>query len=132
MLHLRKIERIMGIDQLLEKREEILRIAAKHGVRNVRIFGSVVRGEAGSGSDVDFLVEAGPDRTPFFPGGLLADLQELLGCNVDIVTDKALHRTLRDQVLKEAVPLWGLTILLASSRQKVDIVMGVGWCGEEE
>ena len=97
---------MMDTDQLLkEKREEILRIAARHGARNVRIFGSIARGEAGRESDVDLLVDVGPDRTPFFPGGLLADLEELLGRRVDIVTAEGLHWYIRDRVLKEAVPL---------------------------
>ncbi len=96
----------MGIDQLITtKRQEILRLAAKHGARNVRVFGSVARGEAGLHSDVDFLVDAGPKRTAFFPGGLLADLEELLGCNVDVVTEKALHPSIRERVLHEAIPL---------------------------
>ena len=70
----------MSTDELLkEKREEILRTASKHGARNVRVFGSVARGEDRPDSDVDLLVEVGPDRTPFFPGGLIADLEELLG-----------------------------------------------------
>lgn len=87
------------------KREEILRIAAKHGAHNVRVFGSVARREAKQGSDVDFLVDVGPDRTPFFPGGLLADLEDLLGCRVDVLTEEGLHWYIRDRVKKEAVPL---------------------------
>lgn len=90
---------------LKEKREDILRIAQRHGARNLRIFGSLARGEARADSDIDFLVDAGPGRTPFFPGGLLADLEDLLGCKVDIVTEEALHWYIREQVLKEAVPL---------------------------
>lgn len=88
-----------------EKREEILRLAARHGAYNVRVFGSAARGEAGPESDLDFLVNVGPQRSPFFPGGLLADLEELLGCKVDIVTEKALHWYIRERVLQEAVPL---------------------------
>ncbi len=88
-----------------DKREEILRISARHGAHNVRIFGSVARGESGPDSDVDFLVDMGPEHTPWFPGGLLMDLQELLGCKVDILTEDALHWYLRDRVLEEAVPL---------------------------
>jgi predicted nucleotidyltransferase len=96
----------VAIDQrLTTKRQEILGLAAKHGARNVRVFGSVARGEAGPHSDVDFLVDAGPKRTAFFPGGLLADLEELLGCNVDVVTEKALHPSIRERVLLEAIPL---------------------------
>ena len=96
----------MDIAELLEKKkEEILRIAARHGARNVRVFGSVARGEAGPESDVDLLVEVGPDRTPFFPGGLIADLEDLLGKKVQVVTQEDLHWYIRDRVLEEAVPL---------------------------
>ena len=96
----------MSTDELLkEKREEILRTASKHGARNVRVFGSVARGEARPDSDVDLLVEVGPDRTPFFPGGLIADLEELLGKKVQVVTQEGLHWYIRDRVLEEAVPL---------------------------
>jgi uncharacterized protein len=96
----------MRIDELLkERRQEILRIAARHGAHNVRIFGSVARGEAGPESDLDLLVEVGSDRTPFFPGGLIADLEELLGKKVQVVTQEALHWYIRERVLEEAVPL---------------------------
>ena len=93
----------MTLNQLLgEKREDILRIAARHGATNVRIFGSVVRGEAGPGSDIDFLVDVGPGRSAFFPAGLLADLEDLLGCPVDVLTENSLHWYIRERVLKEA------------------------------
>jgi hypothetical protein len=92
-------------DVLQTRREEILRIAAKHGAFDVRVFGSQSRGEAGPDSDFDFLVKVGPDRTPWFPGGLLADLEDLLGRKVEVVTEAGLHPLIRDQVLKEAVPL---------------------------
>ena len=93
----------MCIDDLIAgKREEILRIAAKHGAYNVRIFGSFARGDAGPESDVDFLINAGPKRTPWFPGGLVADLEELLSRRVQVVTERGLHWFLRDRVLEEA------------------------------
>jgi predicted nucleotidyltransferase len=96
----------MGINEILkEKREEILKTARRHGARNVRVFGSVARGEAGPESDVDLLVEVAPDHTPFFPGGLIADLEELLGKKVQVVTQEGLHWYIRDRVLEEAVPL---------------------------
>jgi uncharacterized protein len=96
----------MSIDKLLrEKRKEILRIAARRGAYNVRIFGSAVRGETSSDSDVDFLVDMEPDRSLFDLGGLLMDLQGLLGREVDVVTEKGLHWYIRDQVLAEAQPL---------------------------
>lgn len=90
---------------LKEKREEILRIAARHGARNVRVFGSVARGEAGEGSDVDFLIEVSGPTTPWFPGGLVADLEELLGRRVCVVEADALREPVREHVLKEAVSL---------------------------
>ena len=96
----------MGIEELLKaKREEILRIAARHGAYNVRVFGSVARGDARPDSDVDFLVDAGPTCSFFFPGGLVADLQELLGRPVHVLTEPAIHWYIRDRVLREAVPL---------------------------
>lgn len=97
---------IMDIyDLLREKRAEILRTAAEHGAYNVRIFGSVARGEAADASDVDFLVEMEPGRSLLDLGGLLMDLQDLLGCSVDVVTERGLRKRIRDQVLKEAVAL---------------------------
>ena len=92
-------------DDIRARREEILMIAARHGVHNVRIFGSVARGEAGPDSDVDLLVDAGPDTTPFFPGGLVADLEALLGRRIDVVEPEGLYLFVRDRVLREAIPL---------------------------
>lgn len=90
---------------LQERRTDILRIAERYGAYNVRIFGSVVRGEATADSDVDFLVDMDSDRSLFDLGGLLLDLQNLLGREVDVVTEKALHWYIRDRVLAEARPL---------------------------
>ena len=96
----------MGIDELLRvKREEILRIAAQHGARNVRIFGSVARGQAGQKSDVDFLVQMEEGRSLLDHVALMQDLEDLLGKKVDIVTESGLHWYIRDRVLAEAVPL---------------------------
>jgi predicted nucleotidyltransferase len=96
----------MGIKEILgNKKAEILEIARKHGVKDIRVFGSVARGEATEKSDVDFLIQAGPKVTPWFPGGLVADLEDLLSRKVDVVTEKGLHPYLRDRVLKEAMPL---------------------------
>lgn len=93
----------MRVNELLkEKRDEILRIAAKHGARNVRIFGSMVRGEAGKESDVDFLVEFEPDRSLLDHAALVLDLQELLGRKVDVVTEGGLYWLLRRRILKKA------------------------------
>ncbi len=96
----------MRIEELIKaKREEILRLATLHGAMNLRVFGSVARGEATSESDVDFLIDRGPRVTPFFPGGLLLDLQDLLGRRVQVVTEAALHPAIRERALKEAVAL---------------------------
>ena len=88
-----------------EKRVVILALAARHGARNVRLFGSVSRDEAGPQSDVDILVDLEPGRSLFDLGGLLMDLEDLLGRKVDVVTEKGLHWYIRDKVLKEAVRL---------------------------
>jgi hypothetical protein len=96
----------MSISELLqEKREEILRIAAEHGARNVRVFGSAARGEAGPESDIDFLIELEPDRSLFDHVALLQDLEDALGRKVDVVTEKGLHWYIRDRIKKEAAPL---------------------------
>ncbi|MBD2020670.1 nucleotidyltransferase family protein [Leptolyngbya sp. FACHB-36] len=92
-------------EQLIENRSRILQIAAKYGAYNVRIFGSVARGEADADSDIDFLIELEPERSLFDLGGLLMELQELLDCPVDVVTEKGLRSRIRDRVLREAIPL---------------------------
>lgn len=96
----------MSLNELLqEKREDILRIAAKRGAYNVRVFGSVARGEADSKSDIDILVDMEPGRSLFDLGGLLMDLQDLLGHNVDVVTERGLRERIRERVLQEAIAL---------------------------
>jgi predicted nucleotidyltransferase len=96
----------MKIEQLIkQKREEILHIAARYGGRNVRVFGSVARGEADERSDIDFLVDMEAGRSLLDLGGLLMDLQEALGCNVDVVTERGLKPRIRERVLKEAIEL---------------------------
>lgn len=95
-----------GLDTLREKRSQILEIAARHGAFNVRVFGSVVRGEETPESDVDFLIDYDLDKiTPWFPGGLLMDLQELLGCKVDVLTERGISPLIRERVMSEAKPL---------------------------
>ncbi len=88
-----------------EKRGDILRIAARHGARNLRVFGSVARGDAGPDSDLDILVNMEPGRSLFDMGELLVDLQDLLGCTVDIVSERGLRPRIRKRVLDEAVPI---------------------------
>ena len=96
---------LVCMNDILARREEILRIAAEHGARDVRLFGSVVRGEEGTSSDVDVLVHLDDDRSLLDHVALIQDLGALLGCKVDVVNEEALHWVIRDQVLKEAVPL---------------------------
>lgn len=96
----------MDIGRLLkEKREEICKISARHGAYNIRVFGSVVRGEAGPESDIDFLIDTSPNTSSWFPAGLVLDLEEFLGCRVEVVTEKALNPYIRERMLREAVAL---------------------------
>jgi predicted nucleotidyltransferase len=90
---------------LQAKRQEILALAARHGARKLQVFGSFARGEAHATSDVDFLVELNPGATLINLGSLQMDLQDLLGRKVDVVEPDALHWSIRERVLSEAVPL---------------------------
>ena len=92
-------------DLLREKREDILRLAKEYGAYNVRVFGSIARGEADENSDLDFLVDMEKGRSLLDIGGLLMDLQDLLGRDVDVVTVLGLRERIRDRVLKGAVAL---------------------------
>jgi hypothetical protein len=93
------------MQELTQKREMILELAKRHGAKNVRVFGSVARGEADSDSDVDFLVEMESGRSLLDMGGLLMDLQDLLGHSVDIVTENGLKPHMRERVRREATTL---------------------------
>jgi len=96
----------MTLEQVIkEKRAEILRIAARLGARDVRVFGSVARNQADAGSDVDFLVDMEPGRSLLDLGGLQMELEALLGCRVDVVTERGLKSRIRERVLREAVPV---------------------------
>jgi len=96
----------MGTNELLKrKRDEILKTASRHGAKNIRLFGSAARGEAGPDSDIDFLIDLDADRSLFDLGELLLDLQELLGRKVDVVTEDSIYWLLRKRILREAVPL---------------------------
>jgi predicted nucleotidyltransferase len=96
----------MTLDELgPETRAAILAIAARHGVRRVRVFGSFARGDAGQDSDIDLLIDAGPKTPPWFPGGLVVDLEEELGRKVDVAEESTLHPLIRERVLHEAIPL---------------------------
>ncbi len=87
------------------QREVILHIAARYGAHNLRVFGSVARGEARTDSDLDLLIKLEPGRTLLDQVALGQDLEDLLGCKVDLVEPAGLHWYIRDRVLLEAVPL---------------------------
>ncbi len=93
------------IDILREKREDVLEVAQRHGVTSMRIFGSVARGEKSTESDIDLLVTTGPRVGPWFPAGLISELQQFLGRNIDVVTESGLNPLLRNQIMTEAVTL---------------------------
>ncbi len=92
-------------DYVLKNRGRILAVAKKHGVTSVKVFGSAAKGQAGAESDLDLLVEVGGTTDPWFPGGLIADLEEMLGRKVDVAEPDTIHRVIREQVLSEAVSL---------------------------
>ncbi|MCS7079429.1 MAG: nucleotidyltransferase family protein [Chloracidobacterium sp.] len=96
----------MNLEERLQRhREAILALAAKHGARNVRVFGSVARGEARPDSDIDLLVKMEEGRSLLDICALSADLRELLGCPVDVVSEDGLYWLLRRRILEEAKPL---------------------------
>ena len=96
----------MDIREVLKaKRTDILRVAARYGARNVRLFGSVARGEADESSDVDLLVTMDRGRSLLDHAALWLDLQALLGCKVDVVSERGIKERTRERVLREAVPL---------------------------
>jgi predicted nucleotidyltransferase len=88
-----------------ERREEVLHLAARRGAYDLRVFGSVARGEANENSDLDLLVAWEPGRSLLDHAGLVEDLQELLGVKVHLGTEKSLHWYVRDRILREATPL---------------------------
>jgi predicted nucleotidyltransferase len=92
-------------ETLRRKREEILRITERYGARNVRVFGSVARGENDEQSDVDFLVRIESGVTLLKHAAMVRELEALLGCKVDVVSESGLRPRMRERVLKEAAPL---------------------------
>jgi uncharacterized protein len=90
---------------LRERRSDILDLAAKHGASNVRVFGSVARGEADGASDIDFLVTFDPKRSLFDLGALIVDLEDLLESKVDVAPDDWLRPKVRERAVQDAVPL---------------------------
>jgi len=100
------VQEMTILETLQARRAQILAIAAQHGAYNVRVFGSVARGEESPESDIDFLIDYDLEKiTPWFPVGLIHDLQDFLGREVDVVSAKSLHYYIKDRVLAEAKPL---------------------------
>jgi len=97
----------MSLKNLIqEKREKILKIAANHGAFNVRLFGSVARGEETENSDIDFLIDYDIEKiSSWFPVGLIHDLEDLLDRKVDVVSAKSLHEFIKERILAEAIML---------------------------
>lgn len=92
-------------DYVIHNKEEILSIAKRRGAKNIRLFGSVSRHEAGPDSDIDFLIDLEPQRSLLDVGGFAMDLQKLLNHKVDVVTEAGLRPKIRPHVLKDAYPL---------------------------
>ena len=95
----------INLDDLRKEREQIMKVAQKHGASNIRVFGSISRGEERPESDIDLLVDFEADRSLFDLVRLKLELEELLGHEVDLVTEKAMHRLIASRVIKEAIPL---------------------------
>lgn len=93
------------VDVVEAKREQILNVARRHGVTGIRVFGSMARGDAGPESDIDLLTEVGAHPSAWFPGGLVAELEDLLDRRVQVITEGGLDELLRERVLQEAIPL---------------------------
>lgn len=96
---------MVSMNDILAHREDIRRVLAKHGGRDPRVFGSVVRGEQRDDSDVDMLVHLDDDRSLLDQIALMHELEELLGCKVDIVEEVALHPSVREAIQDEIVTL---------------------------
>jgi len=94
-----------SLDKLKQKRDEIIGLAAKYGVKNIRVFGSVARGESDQLSDIDLLVTLERGVTLMKMSALRRELEALLGCKVDVISDNGLRERIKDRVLSEAVPL---------------------------
>ncbi len=92
-------------DDIRSRRREILEIAGRYGAHDVRIFGSVARGDTTEDSDLDLLVRFEPDRSLLDHGGLIMDLRELLGIKVDVIDEEAMRERFRNHVIKEVIPL---------------------------
>ena len=92
-------------EDILRRRDQIVAVAKRHGASGVRLFGSVARGDATPASDVDLIVRFDPGRSLFDHGGLVMDLRDLLGANVDVIDEEGMRERFREHVLREAVSL---------------------------
>jgi hypothetical protein len=95
----------LTLDHLRQRRDQIIALASRHGARNVRVFGSVARGDAVAGSDLDLVVDFEPGRSLMDHGELIMDLEAILGCRVDVVSARGLRDRFRERVLADAVVL---------------------------
>jgi predicted nucleotidyltransferase len=96
---------VLTRDDIQKRRDEIIAIAKRYGASDIRIFGSVARGDASEGSDVDLIVRFEPGRSLFDHGGLVMDLMDLLGVKVDVISEGGIRGRWRDHLMREAVPL---------------------------
>jgi hypothetical protein len=96
---------MLDFDYLKSKKAEILMISSKNGIRNIRVFGSVAKGQSTTESDIDFLVELEQGRSLLDLGGFLVEMQNLLGRKVDVVTENGLHWYIKDKIIREARPI---------------------------
>lgn len=96
----------MKVHELVrERRDEIIKIARRHGAKHVRVFGSAAREDGDEDSDIDLLIDVEDQTSPWFPAGLVEDLERSLGRPVDVVTENSLHWLLKRRILREAKPL---------------------------
>lgn len=93
------------LNLLRTKKAEILAVAEKHGAGNVRVFGSVARGEDVEGSDIDLLVSMESDRSLYDLIGLQQEIEKMLGRKTDVLTERSINRYLRERILQEATAL---------------------------
>ena len=95
----------MNLQQLKQYRSAIIKLAEQYRATNIRVFGSVAKGETTENSDIDFLIDPTPEQDLFDVIRLRRALQELLDCDVDIVHSTALHHTIKEEILSSSITL---------------------------